>query len=337
MRVVVSDLGATVVVARPDRTGRFADIVLAHDTPAEYLESGAYLGATIGRWANRIAGARFELDGIGYPLDRNENGNLLHGGANGFHRARWDVIDDCGGLTLRLDSPEGDAGFPGNVTVQVRYTLDDDGTLTIDYTGRTDAPTPLNLTNHSYFNLNGRAGSDVRGHLLQIDADAFLEVDDALIPTGTADVTGTAFDFRHSAPIGARLDWPTGRARFDHCFVDARARGPARRTRLRSGKRARTDRVDRSAGPATLYGQLSRWPARERRHTLHATRGAVPGGGRLSGSGQHGRPERRRDPLSGRRLSTDHPVPGGRSCVAGAGQQPAFPAEPRTGRIPGTA
>ena len=227
-------------MARPDRTGRFADIVLAHDTPAEYLESGAYLGATIGRWANRIAGARFELDGIGYPLDRNENGNLLHGGANGFHRARWDVIDDCGGLTLRLDSPEGDAGFPGNVTVQVRYTLDDDGTLTIDYTGRTDAPTPLNLTNHSYFNLNGRAGSDVRGHLLQIDADAFLEVDDALIPTGTADVTGTAFDFRHSAPIGARLDWPNAqlaRARgFDHCFVQATARarpGPSHASTIR--------------------------------------------------------------------------------------------------------
>ncbi|MCO8608792.1 galactose mutarotase [Burkholderia multivorans] len=224
MRVVVSDLGATVVSwLAPDRTGRFADIVLAHDTPADYLASGAYLGATVGRWANRIAGARFTLDGIDYPLDRNENGNLLHGGASGFHRERWDVIDDRGGLTLRLDSPEGDAGFPGNVSVQVRYTLDDDGTLTIDYTGTSDAPTPLNLTNHSYFNLSGRAGSDVRGHVLRIDADAFLEVDDALIPTGRADVTGSAFDFRQSAPLGARLDWPhaqlaRGRG-FDHCYV----------------------------------------------------------------------------------------------------------------------
>lgn len=224
MRVVVSDLGATVVSwLAPDRTGRFADVVLAHDTPADYLASGAYLGATVGRWANRIAGARFTLDGVDYPLDRNENGNLLHGGASGFHRERWDVIDDVGGLTLRLESPEGDAGFPGNVGVQVRYTLDDDGTLTIDYTGVTDAPTPLNLTNHSYFNLSGRAGSDVRGHLLSIDADAFLEVDDALIPTGTADVTGTAFDFRQSAPLGARLDWPHAQLAktrgFDHCFV----------------------------------------------------------------------------------------------------------------------
>ena len=329
-------------MARPDRTGRFADIVLAHDTPAEYLESGAYLGATIGRWANRIAGARFELDGIGYPLDRNENGNLLHGGANGFHRARWDVIDDCGGLTLRLDSPEGDAGFPGNVTVQVRYTLDDDGTLTIDYTGRTDAPTPLNLTNHSYFNLNGRAGSDVRGHLLQIDADAFLEVDDALIPTGTADVTGTAFDFRHSAPIGARLDWPNAQL--------ARAR---LRSLLRPGDGAREARpvarvYDPESGRELIVSTDQRGlqlytgnyldglrVSGGTRCTPHA---ALCLGGRLSGSGQHGRPERRRDPLSGRRLSTDHPVPGGRSCVAGAGQHGlAFPAEPRTGRIPGTA
>ncbi|ABC37593.1 aldose 1-epimerase [Burkholderia thailandensis E264] len=224
VRVVVSDLGATVVSwLAPDRTGSFADIVLAHDAPADYVESAAYLGATIGRWANRIAGARFTLDGVEHALDRNENGNLLHGGASGFHRARWEVIDDCGGLVLRLESPEGDAGFPGNVTVQVRYTLDDDGTLTIDYTGATDAPTPLNLTNHSYFNLSGRPGGDIRGHLLTIDADAFLEVDDALIPTGAAGVTGTAFDFRHCAPLGARLDWPHAQlARaggFDHCYV----------------------------------------------------------------------------------------------------------------------
>ena len=224
MRVSVSELGATLVSWHaPDRAGRLGDILLGHDTPADYREAKTYMGALVGRWANRIAGARFTLDGVDYLLDRNENGNLLHGGASGFHRARWDVVDDRGGLTLRLDSPEGDAGFPGNVSVQVRYTLDDDGTLTIDYVGVTDAPTPLNLTNHSYFNLSGRAGSDVRGHLLQIHADAFVEVDDALIPTGTADVTGSAFDFRQSAPIGARLDWPhaqltRGRG-FDHCYV----------------------------------------------------------------------------------------------------------------------
>jgi aldose 1-epimerase len=224
MKVAISDLGATIVSwLAPDRAGRLADIVLAHDTPAEYFTSGAYLGATIGRWANRIAGARFTLDGIDYALDCNENGNLLHGGASGFHHACWEASDDDGTLVLRLDSPEGDAGFPGNVSVQVRYALDDDGTLAIDYEGVTDAPTPLNLTNHAYFNLTGRPDADVRGHMLTVDADAFLEVDDALIPTRVADVTATAFDFRHGAPIGARLDWPHAQLAlaggFDHCYV----------------------------------------------------------------------------------------------------------------------
>lgn len=239
MKVTISDLGATLVSWHaPDRAGRLADILLGHDTPAQYYAATTYMGALVGRWANRIAGARFTLDGIDYALDRNENGNLLHGGVNGFHRAIWEVVDDRGSLVLRLDSPEGDAGFPGNVSVQVRYTLDDDGTLTIEYEGATDAPTPLNLTSHGYFNLSGEPGSDIRGHILTIDADAFLEVDTQLIPTGIADVSGSAFDFRHGAPLGARLDWPhvqLGRASgFDHCFVlrePARAPGEPRPVR----------------------------------------------------------------------------------------------------------
>lgn len=224
MKVTISDLGATLVSwLAPDRAGRLADILLGHDTPADYYAANTYMGALIGRWANRIAGARFALDGIEYTLDRNENGNLLHGGAHGFHRALWQVVDDRGALTLRLDSPEGDAGFPGNVSVQVRYALDDDGTLTLDYEAVTDAPTPLNLTSHPYFNLSGEPGSDIRGHVLTIDADAFLEVDAQMIPLGVADVSGSAFDFRHGAPLGARLDWPHAQlARaggFDHCYL----------------------------------------------------------------------------------------------------------------------
>jgi len=177
----------------------------------------------IGRWANRIAGARFTLDGIEYTLDRNEGANLLHGGAVGFHRALWDVSEDNGALLMRLESPEGDAGFPGNVTAQVRYTLDDDGTLTLAYEAIADAATPLNLTSHPYFNLTGRPGTDIRGHVLSIDADRFFEVDAAMIPCQLAEVAGNAFDFRQSAPIGARLDWPhaqLARAHgFDHCYV----------------------------------------------------------------------------------------------------------------------
>jgi aldose 1-epimerase len=224
MKVAISDLGATLVSWHaPDRAGRLADVVLGHDTPADYCAATTYMGGLIGRWANRIGAARFTLDGIDYALDRNENGNLLHGGASGFHRALWDAHEEQGTLVLRLESPEGDAGFPGNVGVQVRYTLDDDGTLTIDYTGVTDAPTPLNFTNHAYFNLTGEPGTDIRGHVLTIDADAFFEVDAQMIPQRLAEVSGSAFDFRHGAPLGARLDWPHAQfARtggFDHCYV----------------------------------------------------------------------------------------------------------------------
>lgn len=224
MKVAISDLGATLVSWHaPDRAGRLADVVLGHDTPADYCAATTYMGGLIGRWANRIGAARFTLGGIDYALDRNENGNLLHGGASGFHRALWDAEEDQGTLLLRLESPEGDAGFPGNVSVQVRYTLDDDGTLTIDYKAVADAPTPLNLTSHPYFNLSGESANDIRGHVLTIDADAFFEVDAQMIPQHLADVSGSAFDFRHGAPLGARLDWPHAQlARaggFDHCYV----------------------------------------------------------------------------------------------------------------------
>lgn len=235
MRVAISDLGATLVSWHaPDRAGRLADVILGHDTPADYCAASTYMGGLVGRWANRIAAARFTLDGIDYTLDRNENGNLLHGGASGFHRALWHATDDDGALLLRLESPEGDAGFPGNVDVQVRYTLDDDGTLTIDYRAVTDAPTPLNLTSHPYFNLTGEPGTDIRGHVLTIDADAFWEVDAQLIPQRMSDVSGSAFDFRHGAPLGARLDWPHAQlARaggFDHCYVLRDAHASAVRT-----------------------------------------------------------------------------------------------------------
>ncbi|AXE95531.1 aldose epimerase family protein [Paraburkholderia terricola] len=231
MKIAISDLGATLVSWHaPDRAGRLGDILLGHDTPAEYVAATTYMGGLIGRWANRIADARFTLDGIEYTLDRNEGANLLHGGTQGFHRALWDVSEDNGALVMRLESPEGDAGFPGNVTTQVRYSLDDDGTLTIDYEAITDAATPLNLTSHPYFNLTGRPGADIRGHVLSIDADRFFEVDAALIPTRLAEVAGNAFDFRQSAPIGARLDWPHAQlARaggFDHCYVLGEASAP---------------------------------------------------------------------------------------------------------------
>jgi len=224
MRVSISELGGTIVSWHaPDRAGRLGDIMLGHDTPGEYWQATAYMGALVGRWANRIAGGRFTLEGIEYSVDRNEGGNLLHGGAAGFNRAIWQAREEDGTLLMTLDSEEGDAGFPGNVHVEVRYTLDDDGELTIDYRASTDAPTPLNLTNHGYFNLAAQAGADIKGHVLSIDADAFFEVDSTLIPVRQAAVAGNAFDFREAAPIGARLEWPHEQlslARgFDHCYI----------------------------------------------------------------------------------------------------------------------
>jgi aldose 1-epimerase len=224
MRVSISEFGGAIVSWHaPDRAGRLGDIVLGHDTPGDYSEATAFMGALVGRWANRIAGARFTLEAIEYNVDRNEGENLLHGGASGFHRALWRAREEDGALVLTLDSEEGDAGFPGNVQVEVRYTLDDEGELTIDYRARTDASTPLNLTNHAYFNLAAQAGADIKGHVLSIDADAFFEVDSALIPIKQSVVCGQAFDFREAAPIGARLEWPHEQlllARgFDHCYV----------------------------------------------------------------------------------------------------------------------
>jgi aldose 1-epimerase len=240
MRVTVSELGATLVSWHaPDRAGRLGDILLGHDTPADYWEAKTYMGALVGRWANRIALGRFTLDGVAYQVDRNEGENSLHGGKAGFHRAIWQACEDDGALVLTLDSKDGSSGFPGNVGVEVRYTLDDDGTLTIDYRAGTDAPTPLNLTSHGYFNLATQPGADIKGHVLSIDADAFFEVDPTLIPTRQASVAGNAFDFREPAPIGARLDWPHEQlslARgFDHCYIlrEANAAGQGAERRVR--------------------------------------------------------------------------------------------------------
>ncbi|MDR5857432.1 galactose mutarotase [Caballeronia sp. LZ062] len=227
MRVTISDLGATLVSWHAaDRAGRVADVLLGHDTPEAYFTSSAFMGGIIGRWANRIADARFVLDGVPYSLDRNEGPHHLHGGATGFHRALWNARESEGGLEFMHESPEGDAGFPGKVIATVRYSLDDDGALTIRYDAVADAPTPINMTNHAYFNLSGDNAPgpfDIRGHVIAIDADTFFETDDALIPVARAHVAGNAFDFRAGAPIGARLDWPDTRlARaggFDHCYI----------------------------------------------------------------------------------------------------------------------
>ncbi|WP_394779056.1 aldose epimerase family protein [Undibacterium sp.] len=222
MRVTISDRGATLISWwAPDRYGKVADILLGYPDCEAYQSNSPYFGGLIGRWGNRIADGRFTLDGADYVVDRNDGTNHLHGGDAGFHLAPWQASIEPEGLRLTLKSAEGDAGYPGNVHVSVLYKLDDEGRLSIDYRATSDAPTPLNLTSHGYFNLNGGA-ADICDHILAIDADQYLQVDARLIPVDVATVAGSAFDFRQPAPIGPRLAWPDPQLKvaggFDHCY-----------------------------------------------------------------------------------------------------------------------
>jgi len=193
----------------PDRDGRTGDVVLGFADLDGYLDHPEpFLGALIGRYANRIAGARFPLDGVTYALEPNNAPNSLHGGAQGFDKRVWDVAPVEHGVRLSRVSPHGEEGFPGRLDVSVTYTLDASGSLRIAYEAVTDAPTLVNLTNHSYWNLAG--SGDAGGHELRIAAARYTPVDADLIPTGVEDVTGTRFDFREGKKVGAG---------FDHNFV----------------------------------------------------------------------------------------------------------------------
>jgi aldose 1-epimerase len=212
------------------------NVVLGFATLDEYLQDGAHQGAVVGRYANRIAGGRFSLDGREYALSVNNGPNTLHGGAVGFDRLVWDAAPDGDALVLTHVSRDGDQGFPGRLEARVRYRLTTDA-LEISYEARTDAPTVVNLSNHAYFNLSGEA--DVLGHTLTISADAFTPVDVALIPTGELrPVADTPFDFRTPATVGARIGTPDEQllrgAGYDHNFVlrDAPAPAPVPAARL---------------------------------------------------------------------------------------------------------
>jgi aldose 1-epimerase len=211
----------------PDRDGVLADVVLGLD-PAAYRDDHAFLGATVGRFANRIDGGTFELDGRRYIVPCNEDGVALHGGPDGFDRqvfAADPVVtgpDESRSVTLRRTSPDGENGFPGALDVAVTYSVHGDE-LHIEHTATTDAPTVVNLTNHAYFNLAGHGGT-VEGHRLRIPATHFLPVGDRLIPTGApAPVAGTPFDLRRLTPLGRHLRAPHPqlvRTRgYDHTFV----------------------------------------------------------------------------------------------------------------------
>ncbi|MFD7708182.1 aldose epimerase family protein [Streptomyces sp. NPDC059786] len=190
----------------PDREGRAGNVVLGHADVAGYVDHpGPYFGALVGRYANRIAGARFELDGKEYRLAANNGPNSLHGGERGFDKRVWEAQALEHGVRLSRVSPDGEEGFPGRLEVSTAYTLDSDGSLRISYEAVTDAPTPVNLTNHTYWNLNGSGNAG--GHELRLSASRYTPVDDELIPDGgPADVEGTRFDFRAERRTGGGYD-----------------------------------------------------------------------------------------------------------------------------------
>ncbi len=201
--------GKVVSLKTRDRDGRLQNIVRGSDTLDAYLAAMSYSGSLIGRFANRIAGGRFSLDGVEYQLEKNSGSNNLHGGRQGFDKRVWSAhaFETEQGPSLRLTyvSADGEEGFPGQLTVKVTYQLRNDDALSIDYRATTTKPTVVNLTNHAYFNLTGDMDRDILAHMLTINADRYTPVDAALIPTGVEPVAETPFDFREPTAIGARI------------------------------------------------------------------------------------------------------------------------------------
>lgn len=205
----------------PDKNGAKSNIVLGFDSLSGYLAKPPYFGALVGRYGNRIGKGTFKIDTATYHLAINNGENHLHGGNKGFDKVVWDATpatDSSASLTLNYLSKDGEEGYPGNLKVTVVYTLTDDNELTIDYSAETDKATPVNLTNHSYFNLTGDVNNTIFNHSLQINADKYTPVDKGLIPTGELkDVKGTPFDFLQLHKIGERIANVDGG--YDHNFV----------------------------------------------------------------------------------------------------------------------
>jgi len=264
MQLSVMSYGGAIVSLRvPDRDGNLEDVVLGFDSLDGYLGHTHYFGAIVGRYANRIGKGRFELGGNRYQLPINDEPHHLHGGTRGFDRVVWacePFRDDRGeGLALRHTSPGGDQGYPGTLDVEVRYLLTGNNELEVDYRATTDLPTPVNLTQHSYFNLAGAGNRDILGHQLTIEADAFTPVDCTLIPTGKiVPVADTPFDFRAPVAIGARIGDPDPQLEYtrgyDHNFVlRGKGPGPTHATRVMDPATGRTLDVFTSEPGLQLY------------------------------------------------------------------------------------
>ncbi len=224
VEVKIINYGAIVTSIKvPDRDGKLADIVLGYDSLSGYLGDNAFLGAIVGRYGNRIGKGKFKIDGEEYQVTVNDGENHLHGGKVGFNKVLWDakVVSSTAepALALTYVSPDGEEGYPGTVTLTVTYTLTNKNELRIDYEGKTDKPTLLNPTHHSYFNLTGNPTETILNHELTIDADKFTPVDAGLIPTGElADVADTPFDFRKPQKIGLRINDQNEQLQFGHGY-----------------------------------------------------------------------------------------------------------------------
>ncbi|HEV2396765.1 MAG TPA: aldose epimerase family protein [Candidatus Sulfotelmatobacter sp.] len=211
VEVHVMNYGGIIQALRvPDRNGKFADIVLGHDTYEGYVPNPPYIGAIVGRYANRIANGQFTLDGKTYNLPKNDGPNTLHGGVTRtFDKVMWESqpLKDRNGVQFEYLSKDGEEGFPGNLKVRVTYVLTDSNELVIDYEATTDKATPINVSQHSYFNLKGEGNGDILDHEVMINADKFTPVDKNLIPTGELrPVKGTPLDFTKQTKVGTRID-----------------------------------------------------------------------------------------------------------------------------------
>jgi len=203
--------GIIVSLRVPDKSGNLGDIVLGHEKVDGYMNNPTYFGVIVGRYANRIANGTFTLDGVKYTLPKNDGPNSLHGGTDGFNKKIWEAKEFKNakgvGVAFSYLSKDGEEGYPGNLNVKVSYTLTDENKLIVDYEATTDKATPINLSQHSYFNLAGEGSGDILGHHLMLNADRFTAVDKTLIPTGELrPVQGTPFDFSKPTAIGARIN-----------------------------------------------------------------------------------------------------------------------------------
>ncbi len=251
MEARITNYGGRVVsLITPDRHNAFEDVVLGFDDLEGYLGKNPYFGALVGRYANRIANAQFVLGGHEYHLAQNNGKCSLHGGWKGFDKAAWEAtgieVDHCPAVELRHVSPDGDEGYPGQLSAKVQYVLTNKGELRIEYEASTDKPTIVNLTNHSYFNLAGQSSGSIANHQIMIDADTFTPINEQLIPTGELrPVAGTPFDFRRPEVIGKRLHEDSEQLKlglgFDHNYaLNASGKGLSLAARVTDSDSGRT-------------------------------------------------------------------------------------------------